>query len=426
MKRERAQPGESDAKRTAPDARPDGDLEVPFSHVREKLRDVLEREGVAIVTDVIEGGELREMEQAFVSDLAALVDDDALRACDDPRVQQAYDRYKSDGLRAFPHATARQIQRIPGFVLQGCVAAGHFAWSVRRHPRVHAAFAALFPEDAGPLVSSIDVTFFEPEGGPAHDVYDGSAHADQNGNDTRAPNLGDCSVYQGILYVWPAGDGCTTTCVWPGSHRSVWPRMMADASFVASGTRGDHYCEVKELQDATLREELLAGWCAHSRKLTIPAGALLLWNSRTVHTGWKGGPRFAQAVCLEPARERPAAQRLAKLRLAALGLPSTHWARIGHQHDVLPSYTGWLEATPAASACGHDEPSEVVLPLRAAIRPAALAEGADLGALSALAQIDWTDRAQCTHHCVWQPPEDDKERAALLEASVREEFKPFL
>ena len=53
-------------------------------------------------------------------------------------------------------------------------------------------------------------------------------------------------------------------------------------------------------------------------------------------------------------------------------------------------------------------------------------EGADLGALSALAQIDWTDRAQCTHHCVWQPPEDDKERAALLEASVREEFKPFL
>ena len=405
----------------AASGRPDQDLEVPFSEVNEKLRDVLERQGVAIVTDVIDANELRTMEQAFAADISALVDDDALRACDDPRVQEAYNKFKRDGLCAFPHATARQIQRIQGFILQGCVAAGDFAWSVRRHPNVHAAFAAAHPPDAGPLVTSIDVTFFSPEGGPKDDIYKGSAHTDQNSNDTREPNLGGASVYQGILYVWPAGEGCTTTCVWPGSHKAIWPRMMKDAACVAAGPKGDHYCELKNLDDNSLREELLAGWNAHMRKLTIPAGALLLWNSRTVHTGWKGGPRFAQAVCLEPAAVRPAAQRLSKLRLAALGLPSTHWARIGHQHDVLPVYTGWFESKPAAEAKGHDESSEVVLPLRPAIRPAALADDADLDALKALAKIDWT---QSTHHCVWSnPPEEHTE---LLEASVKEEFKPFL
>ena len=43
--------------------------------------------------------------------------------------------------------------------------------SVRRHPNAHAAFAAAHPLDAGPLVTSIDVTFFSPEGGPKDDIY---------------------------------------------------------------------------------------------------------------------------------------------------------------------------------------------------------------------------------------------------------------
>ena len=156
--------------------------------------------------------------------------------------------------------------------------------------------------------------------------------------------------------------------------------------------------------------------------LRIPAGALLLWNSRTVHTGVKAGRRFAQAVCLEPARERPPQQRLAKMRLAALGIPGTHWARIGHQHDVLPKCEGWMAQQPLCGAKGADTHSEVELPLRPAIRPAALAEGADLEALRPLARIDWEARA--SHHCVWDSATPDE--AALLEASVGDAFKRFI
>ena len=261
-------------------------------------------------------------------------------------------------------------------MLKGCVAAGSFAWRVRRHERVHAAFGALFP-DAGPLVTSIDTTFFTPEGGPALDEYSGSAHVDQNGRDSREPDLKGASIYQGILYVWAADDGCTTTCVWPRSHTSVWPSMLDDAEYKEAGQRGDHYFEIRWLRDAEKRRALQDGWEREHLRLRIPAGALLLWNSRTVHTGVKSGPRFAQAVCLEPASKRPPQHRAAKMRLAALGLPSTHWARIGHQHDVLPDYEGYLTTeeahrreTAVAQGDGTAPHRGVLLPLRPAIRPA--------------------------------------------------------
>jgi hypothetical protein len=213
---------------------------VPFSQVKEKLKEVLDREGVAIVTGIAEdAAELQSMERDFHDDLMRLVDADAVRSCGDARVRDAYERFVRDGLLSFPQATAKVLQPIPGFILKACVSAGRFAWRVRRHPRVHAAFAQLFPDESGPLVSSIDVTFFQPPGGgePVDDQPALSAHCDQNGNDAREPNLGGCDVYQGILYVWAAEEGCTTTCVWPRSHRTVWPQMMKDPTLVASGVR---------------------------------------------------------------------------------------------------------------------------------------------------------------------------------------------
>ena len=37
---------------------------------------------------------------------------------------------------------------------------------------------------------------------------------------------------------------------------------------------------------------------------------LLLWDSRTVHQGWRGGPRLAQPICWEPRERRSQARRL--------------------------------------------------------------------------------------------------------------------
>ena len=62
--------------RRKPKPWPDHDLEVPFSELH-RLHEVIEREGVAIVTGVIDAGELREMEQDFVRDLSDIIDEDA-------------------------------------------------------------------------------------------------------------------------------------------------------------------------------------------------------------------------------------------------------------------------------------------------------------------------------------------------------------
>merc|ERR1712070_645112 len=64
-----------------------------------------------------------------------------------------------------------------------------------------------------------------------------------------------------------------------------------------------------------------------TRRVPCPAGSLLLWDSRTIHQGWKGGPRLAQPICMEPRRNKnPAAReaRLRKLFACATGVPTTH------------------------------------------------------------------------------------------------------
>merc|ERR1719254_252853 len=100
--------------------------------------------------------------------------------------------------------------------------------------------------------------------------------------------------------------------------------------------------------------ELAQGWAQSARRVLMPPGAMILWNSRTAHTGWKGGPRLAQAVCLEPASRRPEHERVAKLRLAALGLPGCHWASAAMQHDMSLGYAGIFSDEWAEAEAGED------------------------------------------------------------------------
>merc|ERR1712224_1161847 len=155
-------------------------------------------------------------------------------------------------------------------------------------------------------------------------------------------------------------------------------------------------------------------WQRDARRVIVPPGALLLWNSRTVHTGWRGGPRLAQTVCLQPAWERPEKERIAKLRLAALGLPSVHWARAAMQHDMSLGCRGVFEDLRVEARDGDGHPDSVTLPLKPAIRPAALAEEVDVAGLAKVVQVNFKLIG------MWDPPE---ESFSVLEKSIREEFK---
>jgi len=302
---------------------------------------------------------------------------------------------------------------------------GRLAWAVRRHPRVYEAFRQLFPEDGPELVTSLGSTFFTPHGQAAAACSDFNAHVDQNGHDVR-PGLADRDVYQGVLYVWPAGaeGAATTTAVWPGSHREAWPLMMQDFGFAQAGAFGFHYCEVAAMADRGLARLLAAGWARHARRCVVPAGGLLLWSSRTVHTGWKGGPRLAQTVCFEPASRRPEAERVAKLRLVALGLPSCHWASAAMQHDMCLGEPGsfaehFAEARREPAEEAAEDTEKAILPLRPALYSPALAPGADKSKLVNLVEVEYREGLVG----MWDA---DKESTELLEASVVPDFKALL
>jgi len=242
------------------------------------------------------------------------------------------------------------------------------------------AFKALFGET--PLVTSLDVPFFTPQDvGSGPDNPWRSAHVDQNLHDSRG-DLGSMDEFQGVLYAWPCQqeDASTATVVWPRSYQQgdntcAYARLMEDDEAKFLGRAGMHYTQLAEM-DGEDRFKLEAQFMREARRVPVPAGGLLLWNSRTVHTGAERGPRLAQAVCLEPQSRRSSKERLAKLRMAALGLPSMHWASHGIQHDCVRLQAGYLTADREVKAREGKSQAEVVFPLRSVVRPWCAVEGA--------------------------------------------------
>lgn len=392
---------------------------VPFEEAPQRLLQTMEKHGIAIVTGVLLEEEIASLEQDFKRDLMDVVDEARLAQAPDV-VREAFARFEREGPRSFPlKSTLGYLSQSAGFCLQRCLPHGRFAWKIRVHPKVHAVFRLLFPEaEAQDLVTSLDATFFTPAGQPPAEVNPFSAHSDQNKYDAR-PGLADCNVYQGVVYIWPAtSEGAeSTTVVWPGSHRRIWPLMMRDPSFERNGASGFHYSEISQMVNGMDARALASGWSRNARRAVVPAGGLLLWNSRTVHCGWKGGPRLAQTVCLEPADRRPHSERLAKLRLAALGLPGCHWAQAAMQHDMSLGSWGVFSQDAVEAKAGSGEHDDVVLPLRGAMWPLALDGSADMDKLSELVDVEFR------HTGMWTPTEGSEE---VLEASVAEAFKRYL
>jgi hypothetical protein len=88
---------------------------------------------------------------------------------------------------------------------------------------------------------------------------------------------GTVDVYQGVVYVWPSLlETSSMTVVLPRSHKEVWPRIIEDKLAEYAG----HYMELSFLRDKALSEELLQHFGRHARRVPVPAGGMMLWNSR--------------------------------------------------------------------------------------------------------------------------------------------------
>lgn len=379
---------------------------VTFDEAVERLSAVIEEHGMAIVTDVLGSEDIAKLEDALAEDLRELVDVERVKAAGGS-VHSAWQHVAEEGLRSWPEARLMDLGGRGRFQDRG-LPHGRFAWQSRLHRRVKRVYEIL--HCTADLVSSCDNAFVANATQAETTTNKYWPHVDQNDHDTKVP-CKDWMVYQGILYVWSSDDSShrSTTVIWPHSHK-LYDVYMGDPSFSCRIMQGKpHFSLISRLDIGERRDRLIRGWDVHSRRVPVPAGALLLFTSRTTHQGWSGGPRLAQPVCWEPRARRDKATQERKLRLAALGFPSTHWASLGMPHELSD-----LQPPKPQDAVAAEKHDDVRFPLRASIRSQALNASADPDSLwSHLLTPPWFEALPV-------------EAKRLLEASISDEYKAVL
>eukprot|EP00755_Sulcionema_specki_P006040 Sspe_Gene.34391::Locus_16722_Transcript_1_1_Confidence_1.000_Length_1500::g.34391::m.34391 len=312
-----------------------------------RLTEVMDKYGVAIVANVATPDEVKQLEGLWMEDLTAL----ASRGCTMPR---PWSRFMRKGAEGWPSATALGTK----LTVQRAINHGSLAWAARMHPRVKQCFATL--HETSDLVTGNDALFFKPGGYEVKDEDRFWCHSDV----CRHMEGGEWKCVQGVLYVWGSDHpGASTTVVCPGTHREVYDEMMADPAMT---TLKSHFCSVTKIYDRQVREKLLERAHSLARRVPVPAGGLLLWDSRLLHQGWGGGKRLAVPVCWEPRERRTPAARKRKLWMVGTGTPSRHWASLGSVHSAAPKRPSPQDDGECEDSTPHDF---VRFPLHASLVP---------------------------------------------------------
>eukprot|EP01059_Diplonema_ambulator_P019771 TRINITY_DN33424_c0_g1_i1.p1 TRINITY_DN33424_c0_g1~~TRINITY_DN33424_c0_g1_i1.p1 ORF type:complete len:474 (+),score=103.67 TRINITY_DN33424_c0_g1_i1:52-1422(+) len=338
-------------------------ISVKFSDVAEdggeSLRAVLDEHGVAIVQDCVNAAELRVFEELWKADLLTLAG--PVKTSRQPMVvKNAYKKIAEKGVTHWPIATHLGTK----FANVGGLTSGGYAWASRLHPNVKTVFQNIHQDED--LVVGMDNVFFTPKAKPPLRNNEYWLHADQNTHESH-PSGETVKCYQGVLYTWPStSPEASTTVVCLGSHKDPFDLLMTD---VRCATQG-HYVAHLSVSNPDIKKKMLEMGHAKARRVPVPAGGLLLWDSRVSHQGWEGGKRLAMPVCWEPARIRPEDARRRKLWMAATGVPSTHWASLGIVHSLGPKS---LVTQPTPGSDTECSSSVVILPLYPSIIPFAIA-----------------------------------------------------
>jgi hypothetical protein len=304
---------------------------LPVSTPANTIRAVLAEQGVCLLTGVLSEAECMHFEKLWQDDLGSILQ--TKRAGDDEQ-KVMVKCFHQNGIRAWPEEWSSALGK-KGSVSQRGLPHGAFAWNARLHPGVRQIFADLFETSPAELAVGLDCIFWSSASSAAAETNPEWLHADQN---HRTGVTWPC--FQGVLYIWSSEDErASTTVVWPGSHKDVYTQIMHDKTALKKGKHtGGQSVRLSQLSNPVLREQLTGEGVAASRRVPCPAGSLLLWDSRTIHQGWCGGPRLAQPVCWEPRQRRDQDQNALrrKVFMCAAGVPSSHSSAEARVHGMAP------------------------------------------------------------------------------------------
>lgn len=338
---------------------------VPFSRFSD-CKITLEEHGFVIISDIFDCEEIHQAAISIGEDLREVCDDDAcLSETVHPTIADAYAEFTS-----VPAESC--VERWPGCSFQSNfrgLGQGRYPWYFRSHEKIREIYSFLYDLSPEELVVGMDAVFFKPFASPATRWTTEWGHCDHNIK--RADTGPDWLVYQSVASVWPSvTEQDATTVMWPGSHKEIFPGMMSDPDVTPSN---GHYIPLGSLlkSNSPERHRLLERYQREARRIPLPAGSLLIWDSRTVHQGWSEGMRLAMPICWEPRSRRSETALRRKLRLCASGLVTTHWASLGEQHHI----DAHREVFEGEAVDEGQDIMHVKLPLTTGIIPYGLREG---------------------------------------------------
>ncbi len=102
---------------------------------------------------------------------------------------------------------------------------------------------------------------------------------------------------------------------------------------------------IQNMTNGEGKDALMKGWMEHSRRIPVPAGGLLVWNSRTTHQGELGAPfSLSLSLCLSLSLSLSLSLPLLLPLLLPLALPlSIHiHSHFSSTHQDGREVHGWL------------------------------------------------------------------------------------
>ena len=306
-------------------------LQLEGTDAGERVRQLLDEFGFVIVTGVFSPADISNAEKLFADDLRSIID-----LPQEKLEKSLVASIAADPLQRWPLREAPLGRIEPSFASDFGLPQGKFAWFVRQHQNVRRVFSHIFQSDE--LCVGLDNPFFSnntvpPEAELSRLSCQYSPHCDQS---SHVEPSGSWPSFQGLLYLWGSDERSSTTVVWPGSHRSVFPDIMRERKYYS------HFCN--------LPMKWMPDFAKYAGRVSVPAGAMLVWNSRLIHQGWTVGKRLAMPVCFEPVERRTAEVLASKLQLIQEGMGSTHWASLGIPHDCGNTEPGGSKTLPTRTS----------------------------------------------------------------------------
>ena len=299
---------------------------LDVSEVHSKLKAVMDDFGFAIVLNVLSSSECIEAERCFAKDLKSIVH---LAPCTtssppggrrhDPTADelQFLRAGEDEAVKKWPLGRHPLGRIEPAFASDYGIPHGRCTWYCRMNPSVRLPFEVLYNmKEGSELCVGLDVVFFNNNFDDDDDTKreDGLwPHADHS---LSVPISGGWDNYQSIVYIWAANAKTSATVIWPRSHRTVFPTMSRRESSILT-----HY--------TPLPTDQFAAYVREAGRVPVPAGGMVIWNSRTIHQGWNIGPRLAVPVSFDPKARRSAEVLRRKLEFMESGLPTTGRASLG-------------------------------------------------------------------------------------------------